>query len=104
MGVLRCLGCGSVGHWGRSGRCLSCKRIASRITELNPQRRAVKALRYDSDFKRARARWAEVMSITTVECPRCNTPITGAWDLDHRPDGTLAPAHAACNRGKRGES
>lgn len=103
MGVVRCLVCGSVGHWGRSGRCLSCKRVASRVLEMNPERRQHKAIRYNAAYRRCREMWSRGLEVFQVNCPRCGEPITGEWDLDHQPDGSLHPAHPACNRGKRGE-
>lgn len=104
MGMVRCLGCGTVGNHGRSGRCLSCKRIASRITEMNPQRRAIKALRYGGDHEKVRKQWGEALSVASYPCARCGMPVdnTMDWHLDHV-GGARVPSHAACNTGARND-
>lgn len=60
--------------------------------------------RYNADYRRARAAWLPIVTTGTVTCsrhadPQCPGFIEPGepWDLDHI-DGTLRPAHRACNR------
>lgn len=86
----------------RSGRCPLHRRQVERAREANPARRAHKAQRYDSAFKALRRQWAQLLQDETVPCARCGEQITDAkFDLDHLPDGSLAPSHPNCNRGAR---
>src|SRR5574343_94611 len=45
-----------------------------------------------------RRQWAPIVAAGGVPCARCGQPITGAWDLDHLPDGTSRPSHPSGNR------
>lgn len=103
-----CLGCGTPGPWGRSGRCDDCTAERHRTAERNPARRAKKAGRYDHSHRRLRAVWATVIASgervfcareTTGECLHPGQPIgpLDPWDLDHFEYQSL-PSHADCNR------
>lgn len=95
-----CLGCRKLGRWGRSGRCDECKLIQQRNRERNPRRRAIKRSRYNHGHRRTRLAWSFQVDSGCVNCARCGEWIDPgtAWDLDHMPDGTSRPSHAACNR------
>jgi hypothetical protein len=97
----QCLDCGSIGTWGRSGRCDDCAETRSRRKEADPRRRAIKRTRYDNAHRRLRDEWKPIVATGSVNCARCGEPIVPhrgqAWDLDHTPGGSL-PSHARCNR------
>jgi Terminase large subunit, endonuclease domain len=84
-----CLGCQRLIATGsRCSRCASAYEVSS-------GRRARKAARYDSTYRRARAAWAPIVAAGGV---RCGFPIVGRFDLDHVPSGELQPSHETCDR------
>jgi hypothetical protein len=108
----RCLGCGGLGPWQRSGRCDECRRAAVNAREADPARAAHKAERYDADHRRRRRKWLKFILQGTVRCGRYYTgqclhrsPIiraSEAWDLDHLEElNRQHPSHADCNRAAR---
>lgn len=104
----RCLDCGVLGQWDRTGRCDTCKPAARKDSA---RRRATKAARYDANHRRLRKRWLPFVLQGIVRCGRASTgeclhadPFIRpgeSWDLDHLPAGRSHPSHADCNRAAR---
>lgn len=94
-----CLDCPAVGPWER-GRCPTHHCANERRRDRNPQRRAVKAARYNAAYRAARRVWEPAVESGGVNCARCALPIVGRFDLDHIDTG-LHPAHPSCNRSAR---
>lgn len=53
---------------------------------------------YDRHHVALRKRWKNILASRTVNCWRCGQPITGDWDLGHRPGLPSRPEHPHCNR------
>lgn len=101
---VRCLGCGQIGTWGRSGRCAACRIATARVIERDPARRSLKRARYDAEHRRARRDWIPAVDTGTVRCGRCGETIRPGepWDLDHLEHlGISHPSHAHHNRAAR---
>lgn len=96
--VRRCLDCQSLGPWGRDGRCWP--HAVQRAQQLERQRRQRRGNRYGAEHQDLRQRYKRAMIHGPMPCGRCGKPIDPGepWDLDHLPDGTRRPSHAACNR------
>ena len=94
-----CLGCNSIGEWGKQGRCTQCRVKRDRVRYNDPHRLARKRLLYDAEYRRTRKLYVDAqLAGMTLTCPRCGQIIPGDFDLGHQDDGSLKPEHADCNR------
>jgi len=97
MVSVRCIECRTIGPWGRTGRCTTHRLQHQRTNDRTPARRTMKA-KYDANHRRLRKIWEPLVQTGGVNCSRCNKPITGNFDLGHRPGLPSHPEHPHCNR------
>lgn len=101
MPLIHCIACRQVCPANRSGRCERCRLAKQRQTDRAPARAAVKAERYDADYRAERRLWEPIVAVDGYRCARGGEhhPPGAPFDLDHI-NGTLAPSCPPHNRAR----